>query len=256
MAKKILLIVEGDNDEVKFLRGIFNKCMKKTEYKIYSYRTTIHVLAQELYGHYNDFDKGDVDIKLVLASLEEDTKKRKLLHDAYSDVFLVFDFEPQHDHPHFDTIKRMINYFNDSTNQGKLFINYPMIQSYKHFDRLPCHIFENLEVSIAEVKRYKELVGNISGFTDLNKYDYVTFYSIAVHQLKKAYKIVYGTYELFDENKYLNFDLCEVFECEMNLLTFRQVISVLNTCIFALIDFAPRRFFVFVEKHKNELLIN
>lgn len=255
MVRKILLIVEGDDDEVKFLRGVFNKCSKKTEYKIYSYRTTIHALAQELYNNYNDFDNGDIDIKLVLASLEKDSQKKKLLLDDYSDVFLVFDFEPQHDHPHFDTVKRMIKYFNDSTNQGKLFINYPMMQSYKHFDKFPCHDFENLEVSMDEVKRYKELVGNISGFTDLNKYNYITFYSIAVHQLKKANKIANGVYELINEIEYFNFDLCEVFECEMNLLTSRQVVSVLNTCIFALIDFAPRRFFIFIEKHKDDLLM-
>lgn len=33
MDKKILLIVEGDDDEVKFLRGVFNKCMKKLNIK-------------------------------------------------------------------------------------------------------------------------------------------------------------------------------------------------------------------------------
>ena len=31
MAKKILLIVEGDSDEVKFLKYLFNNCNKKTE---------------------------------------------------------------------------------------------------------------------------------------------------------------------------------------------------------------------------------
>lgn len=256
MGKKILLIVEGAADEVKFFRGLLKKCNSKTEYKVYSYKTNIHVLAQELFNNYNDFDSGNIDIKLVLASLETDKQKKKLLYDNYSDIFMVFDFEPQHDHPHFDTVKRMVSYFNDSTNQGKLFLNYPMMQSYKHFDKLPCSTFENLEISLEQVKGYKEIVGKISGYTDLNQYTYVTYYSIAVHQLKKANKLVNEIYELPNEADYLKFDFCKILEYQMNLLNMKKMITVLNTCIFALIDFAPRRFFTFVKKHKDDLLID
>ncbi len=71
MAKKILIIVEGEADEVRFLEDLFKKCNKKTEYKVYSYKTNIHVLAQELFNNYNDFDSGYIDIKLVLSSLEK-----------------------------------------------------------------------------------------------------------------------------------------------------------------------------------------
>ena len=138
MNKKILLIVEGEADEVKFLKGLFKKCNTLAQYKVYTYRSNIHILAQELYNNYYDFDEGNTDIRLILASLESDNQKKELLKEHYSDIYMVFDFEPQHDHPHFDTLKRMINYYNDSTNQGKLFINYPMMQSYKHFDKLPC----------------------------------------------------------------------------------------------------------------------
>ena len=33
-------------------------------------------------------------------------------------------------------IKQMINFFDNETEHGKLYINYPMIESYKHFKNL------------------------------------------------------------------------------------------------------------------------
>lgn len=255
MSKKILLIVEGDSDEVKFLRGLFKKCNKKTEYKIYSYRTNIHVLAQELFNNYNDFDEGYIDFKLILASLENDKKRKQLLYENYSDIYMIFDFDPQHDHPHFDTIRRMISYFSDSTLQGKLFLNYPMMQSFKHFDQLPCLSFENLEVTLDEIKKYKEMVGKVSGFTDLTKYNYITYYSIAVHHLKKANKFLNGVYEIPNIDDYWELDYCKIYDFELVSFTERKTISVLNTCVFSLIDFAPNKFFSFVKQHKDDLLI-
>ena len=64
---------------------------------MYTYRTNIHVLAQELFNNYNDFDEGNVDVKLVLASCEDNDRRKQLLYDTYSDIYMIFDFDPQHD---------------------------------------------------------------------------------------------------------------------------------------------------------------
>lgn len=255
MAKKILLIVEGKSDEVEFFKGLFKKCNKKTEYQVVPYENNIHVLAQELYNNYNDFDEGYVDIKLILASIENDEKRKQLLYDTYSDIYMIFDFDPQHDHPHFDTIRRMISYFNDSTLYGKLFLNYPMMQSYKHFDGLPCSSFEYLEVTLEEIKKYKEIVGNVSGFTDLSQYSHITYYSIAVHHLKKVNKVLNGLYEIPEIDDFFGIDYCSVYDFQLKSFKEREIVSVLNTCIFSLIDFAPNKFFSFVKQHKDDLLI-
>ena len=255
MSKKILLIVEGESDEVKFLRGLFENCFKKADYKFYSYKTNIHTLAQELYNNYPDFDDGDIDIRLVLASLESSKDKKEMLMDKYSDIYMVFDFEPQHDHKHFDTVRRMVNYFNDSTNQGQLFINYPMMQSYKHFECLPCPLFEFYEVPLDQAKEYKRYIGEMSNFKDLTKYTYITYYSIAVHHLKKANKILNGFYLLPSKSEYFDFKATPIFDYQVNLLELSNNISILNTCIFALVDFAPSKFFAFVSRHKDDLLI-
>lgn len=256
MSKKILLIVEGESDEVRFFRRLFKCCYQKFEYNFYSYKTNLHVLAQELYNNYPDFESDNIDIKLVLSSLEDDEDKKWALKEQYTDVFLVFDFEPHDHHTHFDTVKRMLNYFTDSTGQGKLFINYPMMQSYKHFLSLPDSSFVDRCVTMEEVKRYKSLVAEESCFTDLAKYDYKTFFSIAYHHLWKANYVQTGVAQYPSLKSFQKLDCRTIFDNQVVLATSEEKkVFVLNTCIFSMVEFAPKKYFDYVKKHKTELLI-
>ena len=64
MANRVLLIVEGEADEKKFYSRLLAHCFRKKEYQIYSFRSNIHVLAQELYNHYPEFENDDIDMKI------------------------------------------------------------------------------------------------------------------------------------------------------------------------------------------------
>lgn len=255
MHNKTLFIVEGESDEPAFIKQLFLKCNKKEEYHTYSYRANIHMLAKELMNNYPDFDEDNIDIKLVLKSIESDENKKKILDDNYNDIYLIFDFEPQHDDLHFDIVKKMMVYFNDSTQQGKLFINYPMMQSYKHFSVLPDSTFEYRMVNTNRFDLYKKDVGDMSKFTDLSQYNYSIFYSLTVHHLRKYNKICFGKYDILDVDTYLKSDSSKVFDIEVKKLKNEGQIDVLNTCIFALIDFAPSNFYNFINKKHDELMI-
>lgn len=251
----VLFIVEGESDEVQFLKNLFQKCFSKQNYQIYSYKTNIHVLAQVLYNEYPNFEEDEIDVKLVLRSLETNDHKRRILSQKYRDVFLIFDFDPQHDTPHFDTVRRMLAFFNDSTDHGKLFINYPMMQSYKHFPILPDDSFYSRKVSATQICSYKKLVGEESKFTDLSKYTYLTFVSLAVHHLRKANYILSGNYEMPDLETYYAWGHTDLYDKQHSLFTEHAEVYVLNTCIFLLIDFAPREFFRQVTTNKNRFSI-
>jgi hypothetical protein len=238
----VLFIVEGDSDEVQFLRNMLGKCFAQNNFQIYSYKTNIHILAQVLYNDYPDFEDDDIDIKLVLRSLETNDYKRQILSQEYRDVFLIFDFDPQHDTPHFDTLRRMIAFFNDSTDRGKLFINYPMMQSFKHFGILPDDTFKDRKVNVWQISHYKELVGNESKFTDVTKYSYIMFVSLAVHHIRKANYLLSGQYELPDLDAYFTWSSLVLYDLQRAMFAGAGEVYVLNTSMFLIMDFAPAIF--------------
>lgn len=249
---KILFIVEGETDEVNFLGQLYSQWNRRQKYEIYSYKTNIHVLAQVLYDEYPNFEEDEVDIKLLLCSMEQDSSQKEILLNKYRDVYLIFDFEPQHDNTHFDTVRRMLCFFDDSTNHGKLFINYPMMQSYKDFSKLPDDSFANKCVSIEEARNYKQLVGERSLYSDLTKYTYNTFVSIAVHHIKKANSILNSIYDIPLVDDFLKWSSQSIYDEQTSFLNIEKKIWVLNTCVFLIIDYSPNRFFSTICK-KSEM---
>lgn len=252
---KFLFIVEGDADEPRFIKQLFSKCYSSVDFKTYTYRTNLHNLAKVIDEEYPDFEDDEIDIKLVLKSQEDSEAKRKILEEKYTDVFLIFDFEPQQDVPRFPVIRRMLEYFNDSTNHGKLFINYPMMQSFKHFSKLPDPSFASLKVTIDECRTYKRLVGSLSNYTDVTKYTYPIFMSLVVHHLRKANLILTGEYTVPTKDEYLQWNYMKIFDRQIEEKDRNYAVFVLNTCIFILVDYRPASFFMQLTDRKQQFFV-
>lgn len=238
---RFLFIVEGASAEPRFIKKMFGTCFPNQDYETYTYSTNLHVLASRLEEDYPDFDNGDIDIRLVLRSYETSKSKLKVLSGEYTDIFMIFDFEPQTDSPHFETIKRMLSFFNDSSDQGKLFINYPMLESVRHLKRMPDDSFSELKVESGDYGTYKKIVGDSSYYRDIDKYDYGVFLSIASHHLKKLNRILNGKYEMPSKDAYflLSHEALYTVQCECK----DSYVWVVNTCILELIDYNPTLFF-------------
>ena len=70
-----LFIVEGDTDEPRFIKQLFQKCYSSVKFKTYTYRTNLHNLAKIIEEEYSDFEEDEIDIKLVLKSQEGNENK-------------------------------------------------------------------------------------------------------------------------------------------------------------------------------------
>ena len=244
--RKILFICEGNNDEPHFLKKLMKESYPSYKYKIYPYRTTIHVLASILSKYYPDFDNGETDIQAILREIEEEANRKQLLSETFTDIILAFDFEPQHDHPYFDIVRRMLLFYIDSSDMGKLYLNYPMMQSYKHHPELPDKDFL---IRTASPLNYKELVGKESNFTDLTKYDYKLFVSIVLHHLSKAWKLCNKKSNLPTVNEYYGIQWTDIYDIQLKKFEKDKDVYVLNTLLFSLIDYNPTAFFTEVQRH-------
>lgn len=247
--RKILFICEGSSDEPKFLKLMMRKVFPQHKYEIYSYNTTIHTLAAKLKKDYPDFDSGDTEIALILRDMETDEDKRNLLSGFFSDIILAFDFDAQHDNPDFGMVKRMLSYYTESSDMGKLYINYPMMQSYRHLKRFPDQDFTTRTASPIG---YKELVSNQSELGDLSKYGYDTYIKIAIQHLIKVWYIITGENKIPTKEEYLSINWNTVYDKEMDLYSQYKNVFVLNTLILSIIDYNPTTFFNQINKHPEK----
>lgn len=236
--RKLLFITEGEVDEPKFIDKVFSKCYPNIEYDYYAYSTSIHTLSSMLFNENGEIDEY-LDIKNVLKENEENEYKREKLSNKYSDIILVFDFDPHSDNPQFKKIKKMMSFFNDSTDNGKLYINYPMMQSYKHIKNYFDSDFKNRKVEVSKCSEYKQLVDKESVLKDLKKYTYPVIMKIIGFNLKKANYLLNSKYEIPSCDEFNKIDLNKIYNIQCKMKDENKV-SVLNTFVFNIVEYNPK----------------
>lgn len=121
----ILFIVEGEKEEPLIIKTLISKFLGKRINAIISYNSNIHQLYEELY---ND---DDIDIIRLLKS-QGKLDGLKIRPDQISEKYLFFDLDP-HDEAFkksgFNNVKNLMEYFNNETENGKLYINYPFSEA-------------------------------------------------------------------------------------------------------------------------------
>lgn len=199
MSSEVLFIVEGVATEPTLVNKIINTLRIGEEIKYFCYGTTIHELYKELEDDLDDA----LDICLVLREKETDTGKRKILSKQYGAIYLIFDFDPHYREADIENLVAMKKLFNDPLNKGLLLINYPMIEAFKHLNKMPDYNFNNLTVSIEEIKDYKKLIHHCSYYHDYTCYSRHQIINIIFHHgVKLNYlvnaKIAFPNYDEFE----------------------------------------------------------
>lgn len=158
---RCLLIVEGKHEKDELFWLIF-KCFPELnidEDDVWIYGTNIYKLYDDIVKEYgDDWMNEDIDLPFVLS--KKDHLEELYYRNDFTDIFLVFDYE-RHD-PQFsqEKIFKMQKYFESSTDMGKLYLNYPMIESYMHLKSLSDDAYINriTPVSLQPGEKYKRLV--------------------------------------------------------------------------------------------------
>lgn len=166
--KQILILVEGAKTDVALMQKIFNIYNIDVNYEIVSYCTNIYTLYNDMFRDGID----EFDILQILKSREKDITKKKVFDEKYTDILLIFDLDPQD--PQFDAkhIQFMHNYFCESSDMGKLYLNYPMVEAFYHLSSIPDPNYFDRKVSLKELKdkAYKQRVNLETRNKDYRKF--------------------------------------------------------------------------------------
>ena len=133
---KILVLVEGSRTDMRLMNHLFNIFKIDAKYEIVSYNTNIYVLYNEMFY---EGKPGDMDILQVLIACESDESRKRIFEQDFTDIVLIFDLDPQDSQFTCDKITAMVNHFTESTDMGKLYLNYPMVEAFYHMTKIPDH---------------------------------------------------------------------------------------------------------------------
>ena len=158
-------IVEGEAREPQVIDNISKVFFKHGNLKIITLPAgeNIYMLWKKLKA--DDFDTDIIEV------LRESNKKIReqlegLSRDDFSEVFLFFDYDVHQTNlgkaDDGDVINQMLESFDNETENGKLYISYPMVEALRDFEAGKCGNGDNCFVEIVDVflMRISCLLGN------------------------------------------------------------------------------------------------
>ncbi len=152
MSKKrnILVVSEGPNDK-RFISLLFREFINDCPFKIVTFKTDIYQLFNLYAKHGDNWDEISLPTLLLAQRKRLNQKELEDLRENFTDIFLIFDFDPQA--PAYDPQKllALMKHFRDSTDHGRLYINYPMLEAFRYISNKDLETggisasFQNLE---------------------------------------------------------------------------------------------------------------
>lgn len=211
----ILFIFEGEKTEKHIINNL-------TKHFINEQKNTLITCAYcaEIYQLHKEISK-DADLDTFTLLKEKESNKDVLSpysRNDFAEIYMFFDYDGHSTLANDNKIEDLLKLFNEETEKGKLYINYPMVESLKHIKS--SEDFKSLKVKAKENIRYKKLVNSESKneYIQVNKYTKKIWIQLINLHLKKANFIINNNYTLPLENisqfnifqkqleKYINID--------------------------------------------------
>lgn len=181
----ILFVFEGQKREPALFRSLERVILPESNERIIcSYGNNIHALYQTMTQN----GKADEDEYLDLVSIlrerafsDPDNPLNQISSSSdISEIYLFFDYDIHHQSRDRNStiedntahIEKMLAFFDNETENGKLFISYPMIEAILYTKKLPDKLFHTYNIPVSETGSFKAKASEFSFYGNL---DFISF---------------------------------------------------------------------------------
>jgi len=219
-----------DKEEYLDIIGLINEKYKKE--------------LESLSEHENRNDIRQED-QIKISKLQKKIAELKEIKSTNPQIFLFFDYDGQAQHKKYtdENIRELLDFFNEETENGKLYISYPMCQVLYDIKKDDC-CSRTCKVAAKVNIHYKGYVAQNSDFKDIRKFTKRFWLAVSRHSLKKTGCMSGGSYNFPDDyGKYRK--ICNqenIFRNQLELIS-EDKIWVMSAFPFFLIDYFGRDFY-------------
>ena len=172
----ILFVFEGKKREPALFKTIEKLFFKDSQHIVCSFGNNIYELYQRLLDLDNSGDIVSV-LREIYAGRPDSPFSENMKSSDFSEIYLIFDYDFQNRNISLEKmnaqLEEMLNIFSDETDNGKLYINYPMVEAIRYTERLPDTRFHTYAVSRRDCS--EESFKNIAdSFSDYKSLDFLT----------------------------------------------------------------------------------
>lgn len=175
----IAIIVEGENRELGYFKNISSLFFPPEKILLVCLPAgeKIYMLWKRLNA--DNFETDIIEVLRECSAIAKDELKNYTRQD-FQEVYLFFDLDSHQNNlkegedP--DAIlEKMLETFDNETENGKLYISYPMCEALRDIQKSTCKSSYRCLLDIADISKYKKLSATYSKFTSVKKYTVETW---------------------------------------------------------------------------------
>ena len=174
-------IVEGEAREPLIIDNISKVFFAHANFKIITLPA-----GQNIYMLWKKLKEDDFDTDIIEVLREEHEELKEQLgginRDDFSEVYLFFDYDGHQNNlsedDAADVLEQMLVSFDNETENGKLYISYPMVEALRDFEEGKCGKEGQCSVPIAEIGNYKFVSAERSFYPGFKDYDITVWKSL------------------------------------------------------------------------------
>lgn len=247
----VLIICEGEKREKALFENIKTIFYKERKIEFFPYCTNIYQLYAKLKE--DDFETELYDV--LLEKAKERGREAELLQidrKKISSIYLFFDYDGHDPNATDDKLKEMLEHFDNETEMGKLYINYPMVESLRHLkNREDCS--RNCCIDAKTNVHYKNISSD-GDYNDISCYTKESWYRFMHHNVCKSNCLLNGTFTYPQFQVYeKEFLQGQIFAQQLEKCIFPyKKVMILNTIpLFLLDDFGKMLYMEVLEYGKS-----
>lgn len=174
-------IVEGEARKPLIINNISKVFFAHANFKIITLPA-----GQNIYMLWKKIKEDDFDTDIIEVLREEHEELKEQLEglrrDDFSEVYLFFDYDGHQNNlseeDNSDVLKQMLLSFDNETENGKLYISYPMVEALRDFEEGKCGRTGQCFITIAEIGNYKFTSAEHSFYSSFKDYDITVWKSL------------------------------------------------------------------------------
>lgn len=188
-SNNILFVLEG-HKEKSVVKGV-------QEFLMGDKTLITCVFGTVVYALYNEMKKdADLDVFSLLKNRIKELQNFK--RDAFSEIYLFFDYDNHSSNASDVKMESLLNIFDNETENGKLYVSYPMLEALKHYKNM-----QDFKEQIGKCSsNYKKQVNEEcdSRYKNFNSYDKAVWYELIEAHLCKMNYIMTDEYTFPTKN--------------------------------------------------------
>jgi len=245
MSNNILLILEGEKTEPQIFENIKKNFFGESENTIFY--TVYKAEIYQLWKKVKDDEFIDI-IELIRAKDEENKKKlSNILRKDIAQIYLIFDFDRQckPDSPNFENdFINMLEYFNNETENGKIYISYPMVEALRDLKKDPAECFKSCIISLNDFKNYKKTVNTKIDYMHVKKYTKDDWFYIIIINIIKANYLINNLDSIASYIEYTSLNQPTIFNNQLiKFIKKSNRVIILSSFPFFIIDYFGEKLF-------------